>query len=72
MSETTQTNDDQIFQPGDVVQLKSGGPPMTFRNYTAGDMAFCNYMTTAGMQQTLLPAAMLRHAKPDTPGAVAN
>lgn len=68
MTENTNTIEvsDQRFTEGDLVQLKSGGRPMTFRRYQPDGEAYVNYMTGDGLQHAILPAGMLRHAVPET------
>jgi uncharacterized protein YodC (DUF2158 family) len=46
------------FEPGDVVQLKSGGPSMTVERFgkdpkTQEDVVFCTWFETVGKRQEL-------------------
>jgi uncharacterized protein YodC (DUF2158 family) len=61
------TQDDRTYVAGDVVQLKSGGPSMTFREYTEKGDARVQFMTRDGMRYNTLPLAMIRHARPEVP-----
>ena len=64
MSDDTeiQTQNKGEFQEGDVVQLKSGGMPMTFRSYHSDGQVFVVYATRDGLVHSMLPAGMLRRA----------
>jgi len=53
------------FTPGDVVQLKSGGDPMTLVEYTDQQppKVRCVYRADTGVQYVPLPEACLCHAR---------
>lgn len=69
MADETDTKSERQFSAGDVVQLKSGGPAMTFNSYMPDGQAHVQYMTGAGVQHSVMPAAMLRFARAETPAA---
>jgi len=50
------------FQPGDLVQLKSGGLPMTFRSRRDNGEVYVMYTTDSGLQHAILPIALLKSA----------
>lgn len=56
---------DRPFAEGDVVQLKSGGPPATFREYTETGQARVMCSTRDGFRYDTLPVGMLRFARAD-------
>ncbi|HET9063698.1 MAG TPA: DUF2158 domain-containing protein [Candidatus Binatia bacterium] len=76
MSEKTievQTTDDaRPFREGDVVQLKSGGPAMTFREYAQNGQVRVQFMTRDGMKYDTLPMTMIMFARADARPGEAN
>jgi len=47
------------MKPGDVVQLKSGGPHMTVRTVDKDGMVVCDWFAGAQMQSGIFPATSL-------------
>ena len=50
----------QQFKPGDVVQLKSGGPAMTVGGKVAEDSVRCHWFDGATAMTEIFPAAAIR------------
>jgi uncharacterized protein YodC (DUF2158 family) len=50
----------QPFQPGDVVQLKSGGPAMTVGGKVAEDSIRCHWFDGATAKTEIFPTAAIR------------
>ena len=50
----------QQFQPGDVVQLKSGGPAMTVGGWVAEDSVRCHWFDGATAKTEIFPTAAIR------------
>ncbi len=63
------TDDSRPFREGDIVQLKSGGPAMTFREYDPNGKAIVQFRTRDGMKYDTLPIAMIRFARDEASGA---
>ena len=47
------------FKPGDTVQLKSGGPPMTVEATEESGMIACSWMDKKKLERRSFPAAAL-------------
>ena len=50
----------QPFKPGDVVQLKSGGPAMTVGGKVAEDSIRCHWFDRATAMTEIFPTAAIR------------
>lgn len=51
-----------VFKPGDVVRLKSGGPNMTVRElYYSTESVFTNWFDDGELQQSMFFTASLEH-----------
>ena len=48
------------FSPGDVVQLKSGGPAMTVGGRVAEDSIRCHWFDVATAKTEIFPVAAIR------------
>jgi len=58
---------DTIFKPGDVVQLKSGGPILTVNNVEPtkdpnNPNVFCGWFAGKKLERGTFAAVMLKHA----------
>jgi uncharacterized protein YodC (DUF2158 family) len=59
------------FAPGDVVQLKSGGPPMTVnRKHASSDELICNWFDGKKHIERTFNAALLARYVPPRRGAI--
>ena len=55
----------EVFTPGSVVYLLSGGPAMTVVGITGGGVAECVWFDTTGhVQKAYFPAFLLTNSKP--------
>ena len=59
----------QQFQPGDVVQLKSGGPAMTVGGKVAEDSIRCHWFDGATAMTEIFPTAAIRLYEGPKPAA---
>ena len=57
------------FQPGDVVQLKSGGPAMTVGRRVAEDSIRCHWFDGATAKTEIFPTAAIRLYEGPKPAA---
>jgi uncharacterized protein YodC (DUF2158 family) len=57
------------FKPGDVVQLKSGGPAMTVGGRVAEDSIRCHWFDGATAKTEIFPAATIRLYEGPKPAA---
>lgn len=52
------------FEPGDVVKIKSGGPPMTVSREMTGGLLVCYWMADNKLLSSAFPATALRSCCP--------
>lgn len=61
------------FHPGDVVQLKSGGPRMTFTGLISDDRLFCMWFDKTNVQRsagfTRVSLVLVKPVTVDTPAS---
>ena len=57
------------FKPGDVVQLKSGGPAMTVGGRVAEDSVRCHWFDGATAMTEIFPTAAIRLYEGPKPAA---
>ena len=57
------------FKPGDVVQLKSGGPAMTVGGRVAEDSIRCHWFDGATAKTEIFPVAAIRLYEGPKPAA---
>jgi uncharacterized protein YodC (DUF2158 family) len=50
----------QTFKPGDIVQLKSGGPAMTISSSGSGDAYICEWFKGASKERAHFSEATLQ------------
>lgn len=50
------------FEEGDVVELKSGGPPMVIAHFPNDDSATCDWFVDGRLMETEIHLVALRHA----------
>ena len=61
--------DENDFKPGDVVQLKSGGPAMTVSQKVAADTVRCVWFDGATPKDEVFPTITLQRFKRPNPVA---
>jgi len=57
------------FKPGDIVRLKSGGPPMTIESLDKKDGFLCLWFDEGQLEDAVLAAVVLVPVAPETPPA---
>jgi uncharacterized protein YodC (DUF2158 family) len=55
------------FQPGDVVRVKSGGPPMTIVYYDEQEQVYCQWFDGKKRQDGTFEEVVLEKALPSGP-----
>ena len=63
-------SDENPWKPGDVVQVKSGGPPMTVAGEDELGMVICEWFVGSNPQSKTFNAAVLKKYEPPKPAQV--